>query len=193
MTLELLKAGLQQLINQEQYADEAKQAIKEIEQVQQLAGPDDIFKGECYVLHSETVSDLLNIATYDAYGKLFVEHNRAVSLDDYEKVIRCQYGCDLMPSSAIELGYSIIGDLYEDNEDYGCHKPDGTFRSSLLYDITDLNEMYTADGLKVLFEEVDKLVTDWHCVLEEEPDNEIATERLAVLSNLHVTLNNLIN
>lgn len=130
MTLELLKAGLKKLIDDNQFTAEAQQAIAEIEQVQQLAAPDNIFKGECYVLHSETVSGLLNIATYDAYGKLFVEYSGDVSIGDYEQVVRDQYECEYMPLTAIELGYDIISDLYRDNEAQGCHNPDGTFDST---------------------------------------------------------------
>ena len=127
MTLELLKAGLQKLIDDGQLIDESKKAIAEIEEVQRLAAPDDIFKGECYVLHSTTVSGLLNIATYDAYGKLYVEYNGDVARGDYEAVIRRMYECDCLPNSAVELGYDIISDLYSDNEALGCHRPDGTF------------------------------------------------------------------
>ena len=123
-----MKAGLQKLIDDNQVADEARKAIAEIEQVQQLAAPDDIFKGECFVLHSTTVSGLLNVATYDAYGRLYAENNGDVALGDYEQVIREQYECDYLPTTAVELGYDIIHDLYADNEALEYHNPDGTFK-----------------------------------------------------------------
>lgn len=169
MNLNLIKVGLQKLINDEGYAEEAQKAIAEIEQVQQLAAPDHIFNGECYVLHAETVSGLLNIATYDAYGKLFVEYNGNVSLGDYEQIVRDQYECDYMPQSAIELGYDIIHDLYSENEHYGCHCPDGTF-----------NHVERFNHLKNLC----KWLTD-HDVFKQEYVEEYGLERTSELFAEH--------
>ena len=132
MTTTLLRKALLDYLDNNTITVEDKQQIEstinELDEIDRLAGPDDVFKGECYVLHSETVSGLLNVATYDAYGKLYVEYNGDVSIGDYEQVIRGMYECDLMPMSAVELGYDIIGDLYRDNEALGCHNPDGTFK-----------------------------------------------------------------
>lgn len=130
MTLQLLKAGLQKLVD-ENNNQEAQQAIAEINEIQQRVGRQDIYKGNCFVLHAATVDDLLNIATYDAYGEIYAKKHRnghEVSFGDYEKVCREQYGLEYAPLSAIQVGFDVIGDLYADNEDQGCHNPDGTFK-----------------------------------------------------------------
>ena len=188
MTLELLKAGLQKLIDDGQFIDESKKAIAEIEEVQLLAEPDDIFKGECYVLHSTTVSGLLNIATYDAYGKLYVEHNGDVSRSDYEAVIRRMYECDCLPNSAVELGYDIISDLYSDNKALGCHNSDGTYNDSYYEFSTDLSKLFNESGLKILYEAIQEPQRKLLDITEKDPQVEPATGHLAVLSRLHAML-----
>lgn len=130
MTLELLKAGLQKLVDEDNN-QEAKQAIAEIIEIQQRAGSEDVWQGSCYVLHASTVDDLLNIAAYDEYGKLYVKRKsigHVVTLNDYEKACRDNLGLDCIPLSAVQLGFEIVNDLYADNEADGAHNPDGTFR-----------------------------------------------------------------
>lgn len=131
MKLDLLEKGLRLLILNENDTAEAKQALAELNEIQQRVGRQDIYKGDCFVLHAATVDDLLNIATYDAYGEIYAKMHRIgheVSFGDYEKVCREQYGLEYAPLSAIQVGFDVIGDLYRDNEEQGCHKPDGTFR-----------------------------------------------------------------
>lgn len=128
MTLELLKAGLQKLINDGQLVDEAKQAVAEIEEIQQRVGSNDAFTGECYILHADSVIDLLNLSTYNTFGKLFVECNGEVNFSDYEQKVRYMCACDCMTTSAIKVGYDVIKDLYSDNELLEYHNPDGSFK-----------------------------------------------------------------
>ena len=186
MNLELLKAGLQKLVNEDNN-NEAKQAIAEINEIQQRSEWNDPWKGECYVLHAQTVSDLLNETTYDAYGKLYVRANRIghmVSFNDYEKVCREQHGLEYAPLSIIQIGYDYIRELYADNDCFDCHKADGTFNYNTSGTTTDLNEMFKLNGLKILREVVGENVAELLDITENEPTAEPANERLAVLTNL---------
>lgn len=51
-----------------------------------------------------------------------------------------------------------------------------------------LNDHFTERGREVLTEEILKLVGDWYDVLDAEPENETANERIAVLSGLLLAL-----
>lgn len=129
MTFELLKAGLQKLVDEDNN-HEAKQAITEINEIQQRVGNNDAWNGECYVLHANTVDDLTNIATYDAYGKIYAKMHaigHEVPFNEYENVCREKYGLYYAPLSVIQLAFDIISQLYSDNEADGAHNPDGTF------------------------------------------------------------------
>ena len=53
----------------------------------------------------------------------------------------------------------------------------------------DLNEMFSAGGLKVLKEELDKRVKYWNLVLEGDPNNGTASGRLEVLMKLLNAIN----
>ena len=193
MTLQLLNAGLQKLIADDtMYAAEAKQALTEIREIQQRVGRQDVFKGECYVLHADTAIDLLSVATYDEYGKLYrkaAASNHDVSFNAYESACRNRLGLEYAPLSVIQTGYEVIADLYDDNEDNDCHNPDGTFRYE---NTTDLQQMFTPNGLKILYEAIQPTLNQLFKETEEDPFAEPANERLAVLSNLHMTLEHLI-
>lgn len=102
-------------------------AIVELDEIEQRAGTDDAWKHDVYIMHADAAADLLNIATYDTYGKMYAKQHGTVSRADYEQAVL--EGFATLSTAAIELGYDIVHDLYADNELLGCHNPDGTFSS----------------------------------------------------------------
>lgn len=105
----------------------------------------DVFGDECYVVCASAAIDLMNIATYDIYGKLardncpvgsINEHvvlkstDDYVKFDDYKAAVKQQIDC--IHGSIIEVGYDIVSDLWFDNEKLGDHNDDGTFRHDIL-------------------------------------------------------------
>ena len=103
-------------------------AIVELDEIEQRAGTNDAWKHECYILHAESVCDLMNMATYDEYGKMYVKQHGTVNYVDYESMVLTFM--TTMTTAAIELGYDIVRDLYNENEQQGLHNPDGTFKHS---------------------------------------------------------------
>lgn len=104
-----------------------------------------VFGDECYVVCASAAVDLMNIATYDIYGKLardncpvgsINEHvvlkplDDFVKFDDYKAAVKQQIDC--IHGSIIEVGYDIVSDLWFDNEKLGDHNDDGTFRHDIL-------------------------------------------------------------
>lgn len=129
MTTTLLKKALYDYLNNNTVTISDKEQIeafiKDCDDIERKANDDSIWKYECYVMHAEDVSDLMNIATYDSYGKLYVANDQNVSLEQYTADIDNHYYA--IPDSAIQLGYDVIHDLYSDNDDLGSHYADGTF------------------------------------------------------------------
>lgn len=129
MTTTLLKKALYDYLDNNTVTISDKEQIeafiKDCDDIERKASDDSIWKYECYVLHAEDVSDLLNVATYDSYGKLYVANDHNVSLEQYTADVDCQYYA--IPESVIQLGYDVIHDLYSDNDDLDSHYADGTF------------------------------------------------------------------
>lgn len=129
MTTTLLKKALYDYLDNNTVTISDKEQIeafiKDCDDIERKAGDDSIWKYECYVLHAEDVSDLLNVATYDNYGKLYVANDHNVSLEQYTADVDGHYHA--VPESAIQLGYDVIHDLYSDNDDLDSHYADGTF------------------------------------------------------------------
>ena len=72
-----------------------------------------------------SLSDLLNIATYDTFGRM-LKQNPDTTFEQYATAVRKLLLSDLT-DSALELGYYFIRDLWNDNEHFGHNKPDGSF------------------------------------------------------------------
>lgn len=89
----------------------------------------DIWKDTLYLVSADSLDTLLNMATYDIYGKLAKPRKGIVSFSLYEDTVRT-YGMDDMTRSSLMLGYDIVSDLWLSNEESGDHNPDGTFRHS---------------------------------------------------------------
>lgn len=130
MTATLLRKALLDYLDRTTVTEEDYNAINaaivELDEIEQRAGDNDAWKHECYILHAESLCDLMNMATYDEYGKMYVKQHGAVNYADYECMV-LKY-ITTMTTAAIELGYDIVRDLYDDNEQQDAHNPDGTFK-----------------------------------------------------------------
>lgn len=73
-----------------------------------------------------SVMDLLNISTYNNFGKQ-LKQNPNSTLDDYRQVCNNLFLNELS-TTTLESGYYFIRDLWSDNEQDGNNNPDGTFR-----------------------------------------------------------------
>ena len=71
-----------------------------------------------------SLSDLLNLATYNILGKL-LKQNPNTTFEQYASAVRDQLLSDLTDST-LETGYYFIRDLWNDNEHFGNNKADGT-------------------------------------------------------------------
>lgn len=192
MTTTLLRKALHEYLgNNNITADERNQitaTINELDEIDRLAEPDSVFEGECYVLHSETVSGLLNVATYDAYGKLYVKYNGYVGFSDYEQTIRDRYECGYMPTAAIELGYDIIRDLYSDNEADGVHNPDGTFNHNNRLNLDLMNEFISdnidqTDAYYIQYQQAKAIMDAWSDDLENGSPTAATDQAVFIIGN----------
>ena len=132
MLTTLLRKALLDYLDRDTITEEDRNsinaAIAELDEIEQRAGADDAWKHECYILHADSVCDLMNISTYDDYGKMYVKQHGTVNYVDYERMV-LKYK-PTITTAAIELGYDIVHDLYDENEQQGEHNPDGTFKHS---------------------------------------------------------------
>lgn len=106
---------------------------------------DEVFKGlkECYqvigryrdgeeckyavnFINSYMLMDLLNMTTYDVYGRCQRMYRTA---NFYDYAYRCRHDADLygLTDDQLLIAYDFIRDLWSDNERDGCNNPDGTF------------------------------------------------------------------
>lgn len=85
----------------------------------------DLWQGDIQLVDTAAMCDLMNIATYDDYGKAAKLQNGKLSLDEYRASIKFLDGC--LTDENLRCGYEIIADLWSDNEVLGENNPDGTF------------------------------------------------------------------
>lgn len=111
----------------EEDRDEVFAALASCTRTEERYEYNDLWHDSCYVLAADTLDDLLNIATYDWYGRLqkkYGEHR----LPFYMYAAECRKYIDNITDEQLELGYDVISDLWHDNETDGSHNEDGTFR-----------------------------------------------------------------
>ena len=104
-----------------------------------------VYDDACYVISASAACDLINIATYDIYGKLArvncavgeihntdtaiaARRSNLVKLADYKRDV--QWLIDGIDGSILEDFFGFLDDLWTDNEQFGNNKPDGTFDHS---------------------------------------------------------------
>ena len=120
MTTTLLRKALLDYLDRTVVTEEERNsidaAIVELDEIEQRAGADDTCEQEVYIMHAGTVSDLMNVATYDIYSDVYAVLKDSTDYTDYEHAVLTYY--PTLTTAAVELGYDIVHDLYADNEQY---------------------------------------------------------------------------
>lgn len=80
-----------------------------------------------HIVSTLSLTELLNCATYDDYGRLARLFGGDVSFAQYATRVRSFTMSDLT-DDVLQLGYYFINDLWHDNERAGDNNPDGTFK-----------------------------------------------------------------
>lgn len=131
MKLSILKAALEHYALSADCSNEDRQevfaALASCAQVQERFSNCDIWHDECFVLTADTLGDLLNLATYDLFGKrqkAFGQQRMPFAHYAFE----CRKYVEGITNEQLQLGYEIIGDLWHDNEALEQHNDDGTFK-----------------------------------------------------------------
>lgn len=76
-----------------------------------------------------TLSDFLNLTTYNIYGKLAKRHGGRAPFHHYVHAVeRDSLMINMLTAAQLQVGYDFIADLWSDNEANGEHNPDGTFK-----------------------------------------------------------------
>ena len=75
-----------------------------------------------------TLSTLLNLTTYNDYGKLKRQTGN-VTPEQYYELVRNNLWLDEITDSNLQLGYYLVRDLWNDNEHFGHNNPDGTIKT----------------------------------------------------------------
>lgn len=130
MKLETLKKALEHYVLTADCSAEDRpdvfDAIAECNELAERYINRELWKDCIYLISADSLSDLLNMTTYDDFGKRAKIHGNDVPFDYYASDVRKWYLQDLTNRS-LQLGYDIIHDLWHDNEVDGNHNPDGTF------------------------------------------------------------------
>ena len=130
MKLELLTKALQHYVLSAECSESDRQhvfdAISECNQLSERFDSKKIWQDTIYIVSAESMSDLLNMATYDIYGKLAKVHGDELPFEYFAHAVRKEYLPELTNCS-LELIFDILSDLWRDNEANGAHNPDGTF------------------------------------------------------------------
>lgn len=103
---------------------DAVSAFAELERLTERFSDRDLWKDDVQVLTTNDVMTLLNVATYDMYGKLAAKG--CFEFHVYEHTVREQLDVDLTRES-LRCGFDLVKDLWFDNQEAGCNNPDGTF------------------------------------------------------------------
>lgn len=131
MKLTTLTKALEQYILSAELSSNERQdaldALAECHEVAERFDNRDLWKDTVYLVSSDGLSDLLNIATYDIHGKRARIHEDDMQFDYYAYDVRQLVSSDLT-NRVLQLGYDIVHDLWYDNDANGDHNPDGTFK-----------------------------------------------------------------
>ncbi len=129
MVLTTVKKALEQYAQSAECSAEERQqvfeALTECSEVAERYESRDTWRDVVYVVSSDALADLLNVATYDMFGELIKAHGDNMQFMYYTHAVRKKLNSELT-NGALELGYGVLYDLWCDNEAYGRHNPDGT-------------------------------------------------------------------
>ena len=129
MKLETLKAALTYYAQSAECIDrhDVFVALDECARLDERFESKSTFKDSVTVITSGTLLDMLNITTYDTYGKLAVAHGGRASFDSYAHACRTDLMFEELTNEQLLDGYGYIADLWSENQSTGDNKPDGTF------------------------------------------------------------------
>lgn len=134
MNIELLTKALQHYVLSaechESDRDKVFDAIAECNELNERLLRDMLWDGAVYLVSAEDITKILNITTYDIYGKLARSYKGNVPFGEYEFAVRKQCELNEMTIRVLMLGYDVISDLWLSNEESGDHNPDGTFMTA---------------------------------------------------------------
>lgn len=124
MELSVLKSVLEFYLNSGNESESVKKLLDDCnELLDRGLNSDDTVQ----IVPDLAVMDLLNISTYNKFGKL-LKQNSETNIDKYRQICNDLLATDLS-TTTIETGYYFIRDLWNDNEHYKNNNPDGTLGS----------------------------------------------------------------
>lgn len=129
MKLELIKKSIEQSIQtetNETVKNELLKTLSEINDQIERYESRDLFDDEIYLITPESITDLLNIVTYDELGKL-LKKSDDIKVEQYEDLIKSKFQIYELNKTVLTTGLEIISDLWYENDEYGNHNDDGTF------------------------------------------------------------------
>ena len=134
MNLSILQIALNQYISSsvgtaEQHAQALQAAIACCE-TRERQEPDDNFDDAVSLISDAALLDILNVMTYDVYGKAKRIHGVGMRFGIYAyECRRFSIGIESFTNAQLMMGYDYIKDLWADNEATGDNRPDGTFNT----------------------------------------------------------------
>jgi hypothetical protein len=90
---------------------------------------DDAYVGCIQFVDTMAMLDLMNMSTYDDYGKLAKAHGRDATFDEYATEVRKWH--PTLTDENLHCGYDYVKDLWSDNEATGSNNEDGTFNKEV--------------------------------------------------------------
>ena len=130
MKLETLKKSLElylETTHDENERTEIINSISEIDRQIKQYRSRNIFNDTIHLITPSTITELLNLITYNEFGKL-KKSTGSVSIEQYTGIINNCYLLDELTVDLIEHGYCFVNDLWRDNEHFGHNTPDGTIK-----------------------------------------------------------------
>lgn len=118
--------------SEKEHLDEIDSAIKELQEVTLLAHTaKDEWLQDVTPMTTASCISVLNMLTYDIYGKIARRNHGEVLLEEYMDACRYELdGVDTMTESQLQYGYDFVGDLWQENENINGNNADGTFNAS---------------------------------------------------------------
>ena len=128
MTISLLKTVLESYLNSTNCSESDLESInRTLDDCNELLDLNYRPNDTVQILSDLSVMDLLNLCTYNEFGKL-LKQNPDCTLDDYDQICNRLFLNDLSTTN-LESGFYFIRDLWSDNERFGHNNPDGSIKS----------------------------------------------------------------
>ena len=135
MKLNVIKQALNMYLARGDWSDEERndiqEAIQETANLERIIEPNtDLWRNEVRLVSVESSCDIGNVLLYDIYGLQARLTGGIVSIKEFIAGARKEFGCDYLSDEFLQDAYDIISDLWAENEAYGAHNADGTFKRS---------------------------------------------------------------